>query len=218
MELLQLLTKEAILCEKEPLTPMGNDASMFEYNEIEAMLLKDNVSVEQLSQAFELNRKGQLDGYLFDKNNRKVVAYARVGFRYVSEVIFAFKGWYKYNAKAPILPAIEPPQPISAKESYEICKKVVIDKYEKGQKDYFYLANFLLADFYEFERENIEMDEDERKHLISEAEKWLCAKKSQEFDLGLRVVLTIDKKSARNLAKTYTLVKLIIENYLMDKE
>lgn len=217
MNLIQTLSKEAILCEKEPID-LSNKVNEFEFREIESMLEKEKISVEQLNQAFELNRTGQLDGYLFEKNSRKVIAYQRVGHRYVSEIIFAFKGWYKYNAKAPQLPAIEPPKPISVKESYEICKNIIIEKYNKGQKDFFYLANFLLEDFYEFERENIDTDKDEQLYLIGEAEKWLKTKKTQEFELGLKIVLTIDKKDARQLAKLHLLAKHIINEYLMGLE
>lgn len=56
-------------------------------------------------------------------------------------------------------------------------KGFIIDKYQKGETDFFKLATYLLDDFYDLERSNIGIDKQEQKELIYEAEKWLKSQK-----------------------------------------
>jgi len=221
MELLKLISKEAILNEKLPLD-IATEDGLFEYDEIEKFLVKSNFTIDKLAEAFELNRLGKLADYLFDKNNKKVVAYQKVGLRYVSEVIFAYK---EYNRSAfRITPLALPEGPkMTIEESYKTLKAFIIEKHKKGEQDLFKLATYLLDEFYELERANIEMDIAEQKELFNEAEKWL---KSQQESVMMKQGYSdidihrakIDKRGAYSLAKRYVLAKMIITDYLIDQE
>lgn len=221
MELLLLLNKEAILCEKTPLSLKVEDEA-FEYGEIEKFVNKSNISIEELQQGFELNRTGQLSDFMFEKQSKKVIAYQKIGLRYVSEVIFAFKLWQRQTkSNAQVIHELPASPKYTIEQSYEILKGFIIDKYQKGETDFFKLASYLLDEFYEFERANIEIDEAEQKELISEAGKWLKHQKEsimkiQGYSLHDILLASIDKRSAYSLAKRHVLAKLIIDNHLMD--
>jgi len=221
MELLQLLNAEAIFNEKTPLN-LSNEIDFVEYTKIENDILKYNLSVYDVEKAFELNRFGKLEENLFDKNSKKVVAYQKVGLRYVSEILFAYNQWLRYNIKSDAAFALPPPPPMSLEESYRILKLFVIDKYKKGETEIFKLATYLLDDFYELERANIDISEQEQKELVNEAEKWLKTQKEilmnrQGFsDVDIHRA-QIDKRGAYSLAKRYVLADNIIKNHLMDE-
>ncbi len=106
-------------------------------------------------------------------------------------------------------------------QSYEILKKFIIEKYNKGETDFFKLATYLLDEFYEIERANIDIDESEQKETVIEAEKWLKHQKEsmmkrQGYSLHDILLASIDKRSAYSLAKRYVLARMIIDNYQMD--
>ena len=220
MNLTNILDKEAFLNEKLPLD-ISNDDHQMEIIEIEKFLQKGNFNLEQLAEAFELNRYGKLQDYLFEKNAKKVIAYQKVGLRYVSEILFAYKEYKRINLV--YKPFELPPAPVmSSLESYESCKKIVIEKYKTGKTDYFELAFYLLVDFYEFERESINLSKDEQINTCNEAEKWLKLKgidkiKTNGGTMKELINLEIGKKDVYSLAKTYILAKFIIESHLMDE-
>ena len=221
MELLKLISKEAIVNEKLPLD-ISTEDGLFEYGEIEKFLARSNFGIGQLSEAFELNRDGKLADYLFERNSKKVIAYQKIGLRFVSEVLFGYKEYKRVNRK--IEPALElpPPAPMTIEESYKTLKAFIIEKYKKGEQDYFKLATYLLDEFYELERANIEIDLAEQKELFNEAERWL---KSQQESVMTKQGYSdidihrakIDKRGAHSLAKRHVLAKMIIEDYLMEQ-
>lgn len=221
MELLVLLNKESILCEKTPFN-LNLEDECFEYGEIEKFVNKSNISIEELQQGFELNRTGQLSDFMFEKQSKKVIAYQKIGLRYVSEVIFAFKLWQRQTkSNVQIIHELPASPKYTIEQSYEILKGFIIDKYQKGETDFFKLATYLLDDFYELERANIEIDSQEQKELIYEAEKWLKSQKEvllKKQGYSLREILQseIQKSDAYSLAKRHVLAKLIIDNYLME--
>ncbi len=219
MELFKLISKEAILNEKLPLDIQTEDG-MFEYDEIEKFMVKSNFTIDKLAEAFELNRLGKLADYLFDKNNKKVVAYQKVGLRYISEVIFAYKEYNRHAFRIEPLALPEGPK-MTPEESYATLKGFIIEKFKKGETDYFKLATYLLDDFYELERSNIEIDIEEQKQLVLEAGNWLnvqktALKQKEGYLLSEIVSQEIDKRDAYSLAKRYVLARMIIDNYQMD--
>ena len=220
MELLKLISKEAILNEKLPLD-IATEDGLFEYGEIEKFIVKSNFTLDKLAEAFELNRLGKLADYLFDKNSKRVVAYQKVGLRYISEIIFAYKEFNRLSFKITPLELPEGPK-MTIDESYKTLKAFIIEKYKKGEQDYFKLATYLLDEFYELERANIEIDIAEQKELFNEAERWL---KSQQESVMTKQGYSdidihrakIDKRGAHSLAKRHVLAKMIIEDYLMEQ-
>lgn len=221
MELLQLLNSEAIFNEKPPLN-LSNQIDLVEYSKIEEDILKYNLTVKDVEMAFELNRFGKLEEYLFDRGSRKVVAYQKVGLRYVSEILFAYNQWRKYNTKSDAKFELPPPAPMTLEESYKTLKAFIIEKYKKGEQDYFKLATYLLDEFYELERANIEIDIKEQKELFNEAERWLKLQQESVMakqgysDIDIHRA-KIDKRGAHSLAKRHVLAKMIIEDYLMEQ-